>query len=218
LIFDDSNRISNQASNKGGETKVKRRTILVVTVALLMVLSASSIIAISQAWWKPKPEYVGFDLKVIYGPVTITYVDASGAPELVIVEHIIETAVECTVAIDDKVYSYPDDFDISVTHHVELNALTGNGLVRTVGTFTFKLPGKPTLTYWGVARITGLWQTPEGTLINPQDFRGQGEFQLSGTKLFNRVEGFGLGDTVFNPPEYTNQYVHQIGFIKAWPL
>jgi hypothetical protein len=197
---------------------VKRRTILIVTVALLMVLSASSIIAISQAWWKPKPEYVGYDLKVVYGPVTVTSVDASGAPELVIVEHIIETAVECTLTMDDKVYSYPDDFSISVAHHVELNALSGNGLVRTVGTFTFKMPGKPTLTYWGVARITGLWQTPEGTLVNPQDFRGQGEFQLSGTKLFNKVEGFGLGDTIFNPPEYTNQYVHQIGFIKGWPL
>ena len=100
---------------------MKRKTMLIVTATLIMVLSVSSVIAISQAWWKPKPEYVGFDLKVIYGPVTVTYVDASGAPELVIVEHIIETAVECTVTIDDKVYSYSDDFDISVTHHAPWN-------------------------------------------------------------------------------------------------
>jgi hypothetical protein len=196
---------------------VKRKNILILTVSLLMILSASSIVAISQAWWR-KPEYAGFDLKVVYGPVTVTSVDASGAPELVIIEHVIESAEECTVTIDDKVYSYPEDFDITVTHHVELNALTGNGLVRTVGTYIFKLPGRPTLTFWGVARITGLWQTPDGTLINPEDFRGQGDFELTGTKRFSTVEGFGLGNTIFNPPEYTNQYVHQIGFIKGWPL
>ncbi len=199
---------------------MKRKTILIVTVALLMVLSASSIIAVSQAWWfqKPKSEYVDYDLKVVYGPVTVTYVDASGAPKLVIVEHIIEDASECTITIDDEVYSYPDDFDITAIHHIELNALTGNGLVRTVGTFTFKLPGHPTLMFLGVARITGFLQTPDGTLINPEDFRGQGDFELTGTKRFSRVEGFGLGDTIFNPPEYTNQYVHQIGYIKGWPL
>ena len=199
---------------------MKRKTILIVTVSLLMVLSASSIIAISQAWWpiKPKSEYVGYDLKVVYGPVTVTYVDASGAPELVIVEHIIEDASECTITIDDKVYSYPNDFDITVTHHVELNALSGNGLVRTVGTFTFTLPGRPTLTFLAVARITGFLQTPDGKFINPEDFRGQGDFELTGTKQFNKVEGFGLGDTVFHPPEYTNQHVHQIGYIKGWPL
>jgi hypothetical protein len=185
-----------------------------------MALAASSAIAVSQAWWPHifKSEYVGYDLKVVYGPVTVTYVDASGAPELVIVEHVIENASECTIAIDDEVYSYPDDFDITATHHIELNALTGNGLVRTVGTFTFKLAGRPTLTFWGVARITGFLQTPDGTLINPEDFRGQGDFELTGTKRFSKVEGFGLGDTMFNPPEYTNQYVHQIGFIKGWPL
>jgi hypothetical protein len=204
----------------GGE-KVKRKTMCIFMVSLLVVLSASSIIAVSQAWWsvKPKLEYVGYDLKVVYGPVTITYVDASGAPALVIVEHIIENASECTITIDDdKVYNYPDDFSISVTHHVELNALTGNGLVRTVGTFTFKLPGRPTLTFWGVARITGFLQTPDGTSINPENFRGEGDFELTGAKRFSNVEGFGFGDTSFYPPEYTNQYVHQIGYIKGWPL
>ena len=197
-----------------------RKNILILTISLLTLLVASSAIAVSQAWWPhiSKSEYVGYDLKVVYGPVTVTYVDASGAPELVIVEHIIENASECTITIDDEVYSYPNDFDIAATHHIELNALTGNGLVRTDGTFSFKLPGRPTLAFWGVARITGFLQTPDGTLINPEDFRGQGEFELTGTKCFSKVEGFGLGDTMFNPPEYTNQYVHQIGFIKGWPL
>jgi hypothetical protein len=194
--------------------------ILLLTITLGVLLSTSSIIAVSQAWGPKKPsrEYVGYDFKVVYGPVTVTYVDASGAPNLIIVEHFVDSAVEATLTIDDKTYSYPDDFDIAVTHHVEFNALTGEGLVRTVGTFTFKMFGQPTLTFWGVARMTGFWQAPDGTLMNPEDFRGQGQFELTGTKRFIKVEGFGFGDTMFNPPEYTNQYVHQIGFIKGWPL
>ena len=193
---------------------------MLLGVTLGVLLSTSSIIAVSQAWGPKKPsrEYVGYDFKVVYGPVTVTYVDASGAPNLIIVEHFVDSAVEATLTIDDKTYSYPGDFDIAVTHHVEFNALTGEGLVRTVGTFTFKMFGQPTLTFWGVARMTGFWQAPDGTLMNPEDFRGQGQFELTGTKRFIKVEGFGFGDTMFNPPEYTNQYVHQIGFIKGWPL
>ena len=199
---------------------MKRRNILLLAITLGVLLSTSSIIAVSQAWGpkKPSKEYVGYDFKVVYGPVTVTYVDASGAPQLIIVEHVVDSAVEATLTIDDKTYSYPNDFAIAVTHHVEFNALTGEGVVRTAGTFTFKVPGYPTLTFWGVARMTGFWQGPDGTLINPEDFRGQGQFELTGTKCFNKVDGFGLGDTMFNPPEYTNQYVHQIGFIKGWPL
>jgi hypothetical protein len=199
---------------------MRRKNVLLLAITLVVLLSASSVIAVSQAWGlrKPNKEYVSYDLKVVYGSVTVTYVDASGAPELIIIEHAVESAIEATITIDNEVHSYPGDFDIAVTHHIELNALTGEGLVRTAGEFTFNTPSKPTLAFWGVARITGFLQTPDGTLINPEDFRGQGQFELTGTKLFNKVEGFGLGDTIFYPPEYTNQYVHQIGYIKGWPL
>jgi hypothetical protein len=199
---------------------MKRKNVLLFAIVLCVLLSASSFIAVSQAWRlrKPNKEYLSYDLKVIYGSVTITYVDASGAPELIIIEHSVENAVEATITIDDEVYSYPDDFDIAVNHHIELNALTGEGLARTAGEFTFNVPSHPTLAFWGVARITNFWQAPDGTIINPEDFRGKGQFELTGTKLFNKVEGFGLGDTIFYPPEYTNQYVHQIGYIKGWPL
>jgi hypothetical protein len=66
--------------------------------------------------------------------------------------------------------------------------------------------------------MTGFWQAPDGSLINPEDFRGQGQFELTGTKMLNNVDGFGFGDTMFYPPEYTHQYVHQTGFIKGWSL
>jgi hypothetical protein len=196
---------------------VKRRTILIVTVALLMVLSASSIIAISQAWWKPKPEYVGYDLKVVFGQPTGVDVDNSGAPELIILEHVVG-AIEANVTIDDNVYSYPDDFDIIVTHHVEFNAITGKGLCRNEGIITFKLHGCPTLTYWGVARLKDFRVAPDGTFISPEDFRAEGDFKLTGNKRLSNVDGFGLGEVYFAPPEYTHQYVHQFGYIKGWTL
>lgn len=198
---------------------MERKTVLVVTVALLMVLSASSIIAISQAWWsqKPKSEYAGYDLKVVFGPPTSVNVDNSGAPELIVIEHI-AGAIEANVTIDDKVYLYPDDFDITVSHHVEYNAITGKGFCRNEGTFTFKLSGRPTLTFWGVSRLTDFRVASDGTFISPENCRGEGEFKLTGTKRLSNVEGFGLGDMYFAPPEYTHQYVHQIGYIKGWSL
>jgi hypothetical protein len=199
---------------------MRKRNVLALTIIIGILFSTFSIVAVGQALG-PKmanKEYVAYDFKVVYGAVTITSVDASGAPGLIIVEHSVESAVEATLKIDDKVYLYPDDFEIAVTHHVEFNALTGEGLVRTVGTFTFKAFGHPTLTFWGVARMTGFWQAPDGSLTNPEDFRGQGQFELTGTKILNNVDGFGFGDTMFYPPEYTHQYVHQTGFIKGWSL
>lgn len=196
---------------------MKRKTILFLVVALVAVMS-TSVITVSQAWAGKKQEYVSYDLKVIYDAPTETTVDATGAPQLIIIEHLIENALECTITIGEQEYSYPEDFQISVSHHIELNALTGTGIVQTVGTFTFNRNSHPALTFWGVARITDFWMTPDGQVINPENFQGQGEFTLTGTKKLSNVEGFGLGDTIFNPPEYTNQYVHQIGFIKGWKL
>jgi hypothetical protein len=196
---------------------VKRKTMLIVAVSLLMVLLASSIIAVSQAWWKPKPEFVGYDLKVVFGPPTDVNVDNSGAPALIVLEHVVG-AIEANVTIEDMVYSYPDDFDITVTHHVEFNAITGKGLSRNEGTITFKLHGRPTLTFWGVARLTDFRVAPDGTFISPEDFRAEGDFKLTGNKRLSDVEGFGLGEVYFAPPEYLHQYVHQFGYIKGWSL
>jgi hypothetical protein len=198
---------------------VKRKAIVVSVIVLLAVLMSSSMMAISQAWFpvKAKPEYVSYDLKVVYGPPASVNVDNSGAPDHIIIDHTVG-ALECTVTIDDKVYSYPDDFDVAVTHHVEFSAITGKGLSRSVGTFTFNLPGHPTLTFWGAARLTDFRVAPDGTFISPENFRSDGNFKLTGTKKLSNVDGFGLGEVYFAPPEYTHQYAHQFGFIKDWAL
>jgi hypothetical protein len=198
---------------------MKRIKIILLSITLGLLLLTSSIMITTQATGSEgEEEYLPYDFKVIYGPVVVTSVDTIGAPQLIVIEHYVESAVECTITIDNTIYSYPEDFDIYVTHHIELNALTGEGMVRTEGNFIFKIPGQPTLTFRGISRITGFFQTQEGNLINPEEFKGQGYFQLTGTKILNKIEGFGFGDTIFNPPEYTNQYVHQMGFIKGWPL
>lgn len=196
---------------------MRRMTILFLVIALVAIMSMS-VVTVSQAWPGKKQEYVSYDLKVIYDAPIETTVDPSGAPSLIIIEHLIENAIDCKIMIGDQEYSYPEDFEISVAHHIELNALTGTGLVRTIGTFTFNQNSHPSLTFWGVARITDFWMSPDGQVINPENFKGQGQFELTGTKKLRKVEGFGLGDTIFNPPEYTNQYVHQTGFIKGWKL
>lgn len=90
---------------------MRKKPLLISTVALTAVLVASSMIAVSQAWgWGRKPEYIGYDLTQITGPGETTYVDASGAPELIIIDGT-ETAIEISITIDDQVYTYPENFD-----------------------------------------------------------------------------------------------------------
>jgi len=199
----------------GGE-RLKRKTIMVSIVALTLLLLAS-MLATSEAGWfnKPKPEFYGFDSKIVFGSSTIVSVDDSDAPELVIIESY-PSIVDCNITIDDKVYYYPDDFDFVASHHMELNPVTGNALVRSEGTFVFKMAGRPTLSFWGMARVTGWHSLPDGSLLAPENVLSQGEFELTGTKKLSQVEGFGLGDGNFVAPDYANMYIHQLGFIKGW--
>ena len=59
---------------------------------------------------------------------------------------------------------------------------------------------------------------PDGTLLTPEDVRVEGDLKISGTRLFNKAEGFGLTESHNVPTEYTQMYHHQFGFIKGWPL
>ncbi|MGD6850572.1 MAG: hypothetical protein ACQCN6_00760 [Candidatus Bathyarchaeia archaeon] len=196
---------------------MRRKSLLFSVTALVVLLASTAVIATSQAWWpiRYKQEYVGYDFKATFGAVSDVTVDASGAPNSIILEHSVGV-IKCNLTIGDKVYIYPDDFDVNVVHHVEFSAITGEGLSRNEGIITFKVPGQPTLTYWGVAHLTNFRTNPDGTFISPQDFRAEGQFILTGTKQLVNVDGFGISDVYFAPPEYTNQYVHQMGFIKGW--
>jgi len=197
---------------------MKRKTLLILTIALVTVLSTSSIIAVSQAGKGNSSEYVGYKLEAITGSPTITYTDPSGGPNLIILESTIDDIIEFTVTIDDEVYTYPDDFDVTSNQHTEFNAITGNGFARVEGTITFKLAGNPTLTYCVVNRLTGFKMALGGTLLTPEDIRFEGELELSGTRRFNNAEGFGLTESYYIQPEYTQMHHFQFGLIKGWSL
>jgi hypothetical protein len=199
--------------------KVKRKTTLILTISLLVLLSVSSVIAISQAWWpmKHKPEYVGYTLEIINGEGPLTYIDTSDLPNIIF-EGVSGDIVECTVTIDDKVYTYPDDFNYSHSYHLEFNAMTGKGFLRSEAIITFNLPGHPTITTWIVSQASGIRLYPNGTYITPEEVKYESRFEVSGTKQFNKVEGFGLGEAYLMPPEYTKNYANNLGYIKGWPL
>ncbi|HDQ06037.1 MAG TPA: hypothetical protein ENN36_04865 [Candidatus Bathyarchaeota archaeon] len=204
---------------------MKRKTVLVLTVGLLTVILASSFIATAQAWWfkNSKSEYVGYTLELVNYEGELTYVDSSGAPNLVIFEGVSGDIVECTVTIDDKVYTYPDDFSYSHSYHMEFNAMTGEGFTRSEAVLTFNGRGHPTITVWAVSRVSGLRIYANGTYVAPEEVKYEGRFELSGTRHFNSdkgtgVEGFGLDETHLLPPTYTQNYIKQMGYIKNWPL
>ena len=200
--------------------KIKRKTILALTLVFSILLISSSFIAISQGGGSknPKSEYVGYEVEMISGALTTTYVDNSGAPTRIIFESILQDIQEFTLKIGDKVYSYPDDFSLTSTSRTEFNAITGDGFARTEGTLTFKMHGQPTLTYRTVSRVSGLRMLPDATLLTPGDFKVQGNIELAGTNKFSKVEGFGLAESHYIQPEYELLLHHHFGLIKGFPF
>jgi hypothetical protein len=178
-------------------------------------------IAISQAWHpiKPKPEYVGFDFKAALGSgFIVTLYDTSGAPSSIIMEGHSTSGrvIKGNITINDKVYYYPDDFDYNETFHIEFSLITKMGFLRAEAIYTFKkLPGHPTLTDWIVSHITNAWDYP--------NTKYGGQFKITGTKMFDNVEGFGIDEGYYPGPVYPPDptavsIVHHCGFIKDWPL
>lgn len=192
---------------------MNKKVLMLTTVAIVALLT-SSMIAVSQAWWfkKPKPEYVGYDFKAILGTLVLTVNDTSGAPSRIVWEgyRAPEGVIQCNVTINGKVYYYPDDFDYYESFYYEMNLIIRKGLIRVEVTLTFKnLPGHPTLKEWLVTEFTNIG-TPEATF--------HGVFELTGTRMFNKVEGFGLDTGYYIQRAPPILYARHFGFIKGWPL
>ncbi len=186
---------------------MKRRTVLFSIAALTTILLASSMAAVTQAWWPwNKPEYVAYDLRQIRAPGPTTSIDNSSFP--IIIADSSDTIISANLTIGNHVYTYPDDFTYNSTIHIERNALTGEATVTGHKIFVFNLPGKPTLESWLVLRMTGLIFDPNtGQPVDPTKIHSEGQFKLTGTGRFASVDGFGL-----------EQDDHHFGFIKGWPL
>jgi hypothetical protein len=196
---------------------VKKKVLMLTVVATIAILLTSSLIAISQGWFqpKPKPEYVVYDFKLTDDPTAsvVTQTDNSGLPVIIEDGYAPETAIlTANVTINGVLYSFPKDFNYNYTFHLEFNTVTGNGLILIQETLYFKhLPGHPTLKGRGEEKIAGLIVAPT---LDISHYEIQGNFQLTGTGMFRNVEGYGTGML----GQSTGLVVRHFALVKGWPL
>ncbi len=192
-----------------------RKKVTVSVLLLLTLISASSVIAISQANVKPKPDYVIYNLKIIINPALSpppTSTDSSNFPVVVTDGYVPDTAiVSASATINGVVYTYPSDFDYSYSYHEELNVVTGAGLEMVQETLTFNnLHGHPTLIGRTEEKVTGEIISPTTDVSHLEIL---GNFQLTGTKMFSDVQGSGTGMLGVD----TGYVVYHFAWISGWP-
>ena len=190
-----------------------RKRFLIFALTLAAVLAISSLVALSQAWHLSKSDYVSFDFQGVYVRGVST-VDNTSAPNLIKITGN-NTLINGNLTIDGKTYFYPQDFSINSTFQIEYSAVTGEGINRVQNTLTFNMANNPTITIWGVTRITGFPSSPLTGSFN--NTKIDGEFQLTGTEQLSTVNGFGLQSGRYLPPDM-NLNGHIFGYIRGWPL
>jgi hypothetical protein len=194
---------------------MNRRKLILASVALLAILTSSIVVVSALQSVKTKQEYVVYDLKLILNPTAsvTTFTDASNYPIIVTDSYMTDGGVvQASVTINNEVYTYPEDFDYNYTSHLDLNYETGNGFIIIQETLTFKnLPGQPTLEGRAEEKATGLIILPELDISNLEYF---GNYQISGTKMFENVQGDGMG----MEGQSTGLVTRHFGLIKGWPL
>jgi hypothetical protein len=190
-----------------------KRKYSIFTITLVSVLIFSSLVAVSQAWHPFKANNVSFDFQGVYARGVST-ADNSSAPNLIIIKGN-NILINGNLTIDDKTYVYPKDFSINSTFQLSYSAITGEGINRVQNTLTFNMTNNPTITIWGVAQITGFPSNPLTGSFN--NTKLDGEFQLTGTEQLSTVNGFGLQNGRYLPPDM-NLNGHIYGYISGWPF
>jgi hypothetical protein len=202
---------------EGGDSLNKK--VLTAAVAMLAVaMAATSLLGTADAckggrhmWWSKKA-IVGYDFEATLGAPVYTYYDESGLPDIIIGESYrpAESVLECTVTINGKTYSYPEDFEYEELGYIEIYPLIGEAKLIVDTTFTFNMPGHPTLKEHLEAKLTNMG-TPDAEI--------KGAFILEGTKMFHKVTGGGREDAHHEgvPPDLLMITSH-VGLIKGWPL
>lgn len=185
------------------------RKILLTVLVLVVVLLATPFIGMAHAnRGQNKKEWKSYDLEGILLEIADSTTTQNGPIVIIDGTRLPAGVVEMTATIDGITYSYPEDFDYSEHFHLELNVATtpptGTLTVETV--LTFNLPGNPEIKEWIVAGTTPAMGF-------------SGTFQLSGTKMFNKVEGEGP-DVAVQKPYGSGMalYASHIGLIKGWPF
>ena len=164
-----------------------------------------------------KPEYVDYVLKITFVPTSagevITHEDSSNFPVVVSDGYCPNTGIAtANVTIKGVAYTFPKDFDYSYTVHSERNEVTGNGFEMIKETLCFKnLPGHPTLIGWTAEKDSSFILSPQMDITHLEVF---GSFQLTGTGVFKKVNGSGIGMMGAS----TSYVVYHVAWIKGWPL
>jgi hypothetical protein len=181
------------------------RKILLTVLALSLVLLATPYVGTAAACGgQCKKEWKSYDVEGILLDITDSTTTQNGPILIIDGTRLPAGVVQMTATIDGVKYCYPEDFDYAETFHVEINVLDGTGTLTVWTVLTFHLPCHPALKEYIVAN-----------LVNG-DFYGT--FQLSGTKLFCKVEGGGPDVATHGP--YDGQvalFPSHVGLIKGWP-
>ena len=187
----------------GGERMHKKVLALVLVVAL-MATSLVGTVAANRG--QTKKEYVDYVFDaVLANPVVTVLVDF---PSIVIDGYRPpEGVVSCVVTINGEGYSYPEAFSYNENFHIEGNMITGDGFMEVTTVLTFNLPGHPKITESIISQVTGVGT---GSLAFED-----GTFQLTGTKMFNKVEG---GGVLLSTQAGGIDYALHIGQMKGWPF
>lgn len=178
---------------------------IIVTFLVVVLIATSFIAIVAASRGQNKKEYVDYRFEAVLTNAEVTVV--ATPPNIVIEGYRPASGVQsCVVTINGKAYSYPEDFSYAETFRIEGNMITKEGFLQVKTVLTFNLPGKPTVTEWLYGQVTG---------IGTGNMALQGTFYLTGTKMFNKIEGGGI-------PLSTQvsgvDYALHVGQIKGWPF
>lgn len=182
---------------------MNRKFIVVFLGFLLFTASLVSVVAANRG--QTRKEYVDYQFDAVLSNPVVSVV--ATPPTIVIEGYRPASGVQsCTVTVDGETYSYPEDFSYSENFRLEGNVVTKEGVLEVETVLTFNLPGKPTITEWLFGKVTNMGT---GNMVL------DGAFFLTGTKMFNKVEGGGItASTQISGVDYA---LH-IGGMKGWPL
>lgn len=181
------------------------RKITFIIGLLCAILAATSVLGAMAYWGQGQNTYVGYKFQaVLNNPVVTT----TGNPPFLVVDGYRPLAgiQSCNVTVNNKTYSYPNDFTYQETFHVESNQITGKGIMRVTTVLTFNLPGHPIIKEYLTAQVT---RTGMNTTTDDS------AFYLTGTKVFDNVEGGGFAESY---AVSGTDYALHIGLVKGWPF
>jgi hypothetical protein len=185
--------------------EVNRKILLTVFTLAVIMVATPYFGTVSANRGQNMKEFKSYDVEGILLEITDSQQTMNGPILIIDGTRLPAGVVEMTATIDGVEYSYPEDFGYAETFHLEINTLDGTGILTVETVLTFNLPGNPEIKEWIVANLV------EGGFT--------GTFQLSGTKMFSKVEGG--GPDIANTGPYNGGealFPIHVGLIKGWPF